>query len=231
MTVLVHHPFCPRSRAIRIALAELGHDVQLVEELPWAWSEDLLELNPAGELPVLVPADDRSLAGAYAISEYLDERGLAQTSDAGRGGLFPGADLDRAEVRRLVDWFLNKFDREVSRDIIDTKITGLLAPGHSSPPDAETMRAVRYNLRHHLRYVDHLSLNRDWLAGQRLSFADMAAAGHLSILDYLGDIDWEQHPAAKSWYMRLKSRPAFRSLLADRLPGLPPHRTYVDLDF
>jgi glutathione S-transferase len=231
MTVLVHYPFCPRSRAVRIALAELGHDVQLVEEQPWAWSADLLELNPAGELPVLVPADDTSVAGAYAICEYLDERGLAQTSDAGRGGLFPGGVLDRAEVRRLIDWFLNKFEREVSRDLIDTKITAMVAPGQGTAPDAETMRAVRHNLRHHLRYIDHLALHRDWLAGERLSFADMAAAGQISVLDYLGDIDWEQHPAAKSWYVRLKSRPAFRSLLADRLPGLPPHRIYADLDF
>jgi glutathione S-transferase len=171
------------------------------------------------------------VAGAYAISEYLDEQGLAQISDSGRGGLFPGTPAERAEVRRLVDWFVNKFDREVSRELIDTKITSLQVPGQGAPPDAETLRAVRHNLRYHMRYIDHLAMNRDWLAGPRLSFADMAAAGHLSVLDYLGDVDWEQYPSAKSWYMRLKSRPAFRSLLADRLTGLAPHRTYVDLDF
>ena len=212
-------------------MAELGHSVDLVEETPWAWSEDLLEINPSGELPVLVPPEDTPVAGVYAISEYLDERGFAQISDAGSGGLFPGSALARAEVRRLVDWFLNKFDREVSRDLIDTKITSLLSPGHGAPPDAETLRAVRHNLRYHLRYTDHLARERDWLAGSRLSFADMAAAGQLSVLDYLGDINWDQYPSAKSWYMRLKSRPAFRSLLSDRLPGLPPHPTYVDLDF
>jgi glutathione S-transferase len=231
MTLLVHYPFCPRSRAVRLALAELGHDVTLSEELPWAWRPELLALNASGELPVLVPAEGQPVAGAYAISEYLDERGLAQTSDAGSGGLFPGTPRERAEVRRLVDWFLNKLEREVSREVIDIKITSRLEPGRISAPDAETLRAVRHNLRYHLKYIDHLALNRDWLAGDRLSFADMSAAGHLSILDYLGDIDWEQHPSAKSWYMRLKSRPAFRSLLTDRLPGMPPHRTYVDLDF
>lgn len=130
-----------------------------------------------------------------------------------------------------MDWFLNKFDRDVSRDLIDTKITSLLAPARAASPDAETLRAVRHNLRYHMRYIDHLALNRDWLAGPRLSFADMAAAGHLSVLDYLGDMDWDPYPSAKSWYMRLKSRPAFRGLLSDRLPGLQPHRTYVDLDF
>ncbi len=231
MTLLVHFPFCPRSRAVRIALAELGHDVAFAEELPWAWRPELLALNPSGELPVLVPSEGVPVAGTYAIAEYLDEQGLAQTSDAGSGGLFPGGIGERAEVRRLVDWFLNKFDRDVSRDLIDTKITSLLAPARAPSPDAETLRAVRHNLRYHMRYIDHLALNRDWLAGPRLSFADMAAAGHLSVLDYLGDMDWDQYPSAKSWYMRLKSRPAFRGLLSDRLPGLQPHRTYVDLDF
>lgn len=212
-------------------MAELGFDVELVDEQPWAWSDDLLAINPAGELPVLVPAQQPPVAGAYAISEYLDEQGLAQTSDSGQGGLFPGSSAERAEVRRLVDWFIHKFDREISRELIETKIISLQDPGHGRPPDAETLRAVRHNLRYHMRYIDHLATSRDWLAGTRLSFADMAAAGHLSVLDYLGEVDWEQHPSSKSWYMRLKSRPAFRSLLTDRLTGLPPHRTYVDLDF
>lgn len=212
-------------------MAELGYGFELVDERPWAWSDDLVAINPSGELPVLVPPQGDPVAGAYAVSEYLDEQGLAQISDAGRGGLFPGTAVERAEVRRLVDWFLNKFDREVSRDLIDMKITSLQSPAQGAAPDTEMLRAVRHNLKYHMRYIDHLALNRDWLAGPRLSFADMAAAGHISILDYLGDIDWEQHPSAKSWYMRLKSRPSFRSLLGDRVPGLPPHRTYVDLDF
>lgn len=231
MTQLFHYPFCPKSRAVRIALAELGQDVALIEELPWAWRPELLAINPSGELPVLLFSDGAAVCGAYAISEFLDEQGLAQTSDWGSEGLFPGTIEGRAEVRRLVDWFLSKLDREVTSPLVETKITSRLAGGPSRAPDADTLRAVRHNLRYHLRYVDHLALNRDWLAGSRLSFADLAAAGALSILDYLGDVDWEEHPNAKSWYMRLKSRPAFRGLLSDRLLGLPPHRTYVDLDF
>ena len=231
MTELFHYPFCPRSRAIRLALAELGHAVTLTDEQPWSWRPELLAINPSGELPVLIFDDSSAICGAYAISELLDEQGLAQTSDAGNGGLFPGTIAGRAEVRRLVDWFLQKFDREVTRELIDTKIMSRVIPGQARAPDAETLRAVRHNLRYHLRYIDHLAANRDWLAGSRLSFADMSAAGHVSILDYLGDIEWDEHPSAKSWYMRLKSRPAFRGLLADRLPGVPPHRTYVDLDF
>ena len=73
--------------------------------------------------------------------------------------------------------------------------------------------------------------SRDWLAGRRLSLADYAAAAHLSVIDYFGDVPWRDFPAVKTWYMKLKSRPCFRPLLADRWPGLAPAPHYDDLDF
>ncbi|HZY20786.1 MAG TPA: glutathione S-transferase family protein, partial [Beijerinckiaceae bacterium] len=36
---------------------------------------------------------------------------------------------------------------------------------------------------------------------------------------------------AKDWYARVKSRPAFRAVLADRVPGMTPASHYADLDF
>jgi glutathione S-transferase len=72
---------------------------------------------------------------------------------------------------------------------------------------------------------------RDWLAGDSLTYADLSAAAHLSVADYLGDVPWDEDETAKNWYARIKSRPAFRALLAEALPGLPPSPTYADLDF
>ncbi len=72
---------------------------------------------------------------------------------------------------------------------------------------------------------------RDWLAGERLSYADLAAAAHLSAVDYLGDVPWNEDEAAKNWYARVKSRPSFRPILAETLAGVPPSKTYADLDF
>ena len=46
-----------------------------------------------------------------------------------------------------------------------------------------------------------------------------------------GEIDWREHGAAREWYTRVKSRPSFRSLLADRVRGLSPVSHYADLDF
>ena len=86
------------------------------------------------------------------------------------------------------------------------------------------MRAGLANIHLHLEYIAYLFERRNWLAGEALSLADIAAAAQLSVLDYLGDVPWDRHPGAKLWYSRIKSRPSFRPLLADRLPGLKPAR-------
>jgi len=149
-----------------------------------------------------------------------------------RVDLFPGGLDEKAEVRRLVDWFQRKFDREVSREILIEKVTArLMDGGEAHTPEVAILRAVRVNLRYHFRYLDFLCGQRRWLAGDQLSFADMAAAAHVSVLDYLGEIDWSEAGPARLWYARMKSRPSMRAILADRLPGHPPAPHYDDLDF
>lgn len=234
MLRLIHYALCPFSRSIRLALGECALIVELEEERPWAWRRDFLQLNPAGTLPVLVERQGFVISGAYAISEFLAEthpkrngNGSGQTRDV----LFPGSAGDRAEVRRLVDWFHNKLHEEASRYLLEEKIYQRFADLGRRSPDPELIRAGRTNLRYHLSYICHLVERRKWLAGDALSFADLAAGGHLSVLDYLGEVPWEEFPQAKQWYALLKSRPCFRPLLSDQLPGLPPASRYAELDF
>jgi glutathione S-transferase len=225
-----HFPFCPGSRAIRLAMAELGLSFELEEERVWEWRAGFVAMNPAGELPVVALADGSVLSGLYAISEYLDE---ACDAAAGKAGfaLFPGAPIERAEVRRLVDWFHGKMSRDVTREALAEKLYSRIVPDALAAPDPGVLIAVRENLRYHLTYISHLADERNWLAGDELSFADLVAGAHLSVLDYLGEIAWDRHPVAKSWYQRLKSRPSFRPLLADRIAGMSPPACYADLDF
>lgn len=218
------HHFClqPFSRTLRIALREKGLDFELVEERPGERRDELLRLNPSGEVPVLVEADGSAYADCQAIAEYLDEV-YPEPSLIGRG---PAA---RAEVRRLAGWFDNKFNREVTARLLDEKIMKRLV--RSGQPDSNAIRVASANLHIHLEYIAWLSDRRSWLAGDHFSLADAAAAAHISIVDYLGDMPWDTHPGAKDWYARVKSRPSFRPLLADHLPGAPPPRHYADLDF
>ena len=218
------------SRYIRLMLAEYGLDGEFVEERLWQRRPEFLAMNPAGTLPVFVEGDDDPVCGAIVIGEYLDETVGAMMR--GRR-LMPENSHARAEVRRIVEWFLLKFEREVEQYLVHERVfKQLMSSGEGGgSPDSAIIRAGRANLKSHLRYLDWLIGSRDWLAGKTISQADMAAAAALSVLDYLGEIPWDSEPNVRDWYARMKSRPSFRQLLADKLPSLPPASHYVDLDF
>jgi glutathione S-transferase len=230
MITLYHHPFCPHSRFVRLALGEFGLEAELVMEQAWERRRDFLLLNPAGATPVLVGAGAPSLPGADVIAEFLDE---TRGAELGERRLMPEDALGRAEVRRLMNWFNVKFFNEASNWLVAEKITKRFMPANlgGGAPDMEAIRAARVNVRYHLHYIGHLIGTRNWLAGDRLSFADLAAAAHLSSIDYLGDVPWVENETAKNWYARMKSRPSFRPLLADRMRGMTPVEAYANLDF
>lgn len=232
MHKLTHFALCPFSRSVRLMLGELRIESELLSERPWEWRAEFLSMNPAGELPVLQIDGGPILCGAYAISEYVADEVRRHPAEDRGVPLFPGNSEERAEVRRLVDWFHCKFDREVTRELLTEKVYPRFSqqwPAHK--PDPEIMRATRANLRHHLAYVSYLADVRRWLAGEEMSFADLAAAAHLSVVDYIDEAPWQEFPRAKGWYARLKSRPSFRDLLADRIPGAQPPAHYAELDF
>lgn len=226
---LVHHRFCPHSRFIRTVLAEYGVTAELVEEPVWERRPDFLALNPAGTTPVLVD-DNLVVPGAAVIAEYIDEK---LGAEHGKMRLLPPEVESRVEVRRLAHWFNDKFFDEVSNYLVQEKIFKRHLPvaDGGGPPDSTAIRAARANIRYHLDYIGWLLRARNWLAGDRLSYADFAAAAHLSTADYLGDVPWEENESAKNWYARIKSRPAFRPLLGESLPGMAPAAHYADLDF
>lgn len=230
MPTLIHYPLCPFSRSIRLALAECGYDVVLQEQRPWAWDETLLHANPAAGLPMLKEDGGAMISGVYAVSEYLSEKGVEE-EDPRAFSFFPGAAAERGEVRRLVDWFHRKFNAEVSVYLLGEKLHRRFDPAIGGSPDMETVRAGQSNLRYHLTYIEHLVAERNWLAGEHLSFADLAAAAHVSCIDYLGDVPWSSAGSARDWYARIKSRPSFRTLLGDAVPGLSPPPAYADPDF
>ncbi len=231
MITLYHYPLSVSSRFIRLILAECELTPELVEERPWERREDFLIMNPAGTLPVLVEDNGPPVIGAWPASEYLDEtRGFAL---AEQRLLPPNAD-QRAEVRRLSEWFLVKFDSEVTWYLAEEKIIKrerARAGGASASPDSGLLRAARANVRPHLGYISHLMAERRWLAGDRMTFADLAAAAALSVADFLGEVPWADAGEAKDWYAKMKSRPSFRSLLGDHVRGVSPPDHYGDPDF
>ena len=222
MRILHHLWLSPSSRKVRLALGEKKLDFEMKIEKTWERRPAFLAMNPTGKVPVLVEDDGAVYADSAAICEYLDETHPEPP-------LIGRAPAARAEVRRLVAWFDEKFRTEVTDNLVGEKVLKrFLGLGE---PSVEAIRAGLANLVTHLEYISWLADARNWLAGDELSLADLAAAAHLSSLDYLGDVPWDDHPRAKEWYARLKSRPSFRPLLKDTIPGLPPPKHYSNLDF
>ncbi|MCG8510833.1 MAG: glutathione S-transferase family protein [Rhodospirillales bacterium] len=222
MRVLYHLWLSPFCRKVRIVLHEKRIEFEMRTEQVWERREAFLALNPAGEVPVLVEPDGTALSGSDAICECVDEI----NPEPSLIGQHP---FQRAEVRRLVAWFDQKFNREVSENLVGEKITKrFLGLGE---PDSGSIRAGHANIHTHLAYIAYLIGHRKWLAGDEFSLADISAAAHLSAVDYLGDVPWDDHGEAKDWYARIKSRPSFRPILADHIPGAPPPKHYADLDF
>ena len=220
MLRLHHFPLCPFCRKVRIVLHEKEEHPELQALEPWHQQEALAALNPAAEVPVLEDRD-RVVCDSSAICEYLDE-------SRPEPGLLGKSLMERAEIRRLVAWFDIKFTREVTDLVWGEKLIKRIK---GDAPNSAAVRSGLANIHAHLDYIGFLFDRRNWLAGDALSLADIAAAAQLSVLDYLGDVPWDGHPGAKLWYARIKSRPSFRPLLQDRLPGLKPAPHYDDLDF
>ena len=221
MNRLYHYPLSPFSRKVRLSLAEKKIEVELVEEKYWEQDTDFLRRNPAGKVPVL-KMGNRTMADSTAICEYLEE---SHPSPA----LLPQGAEARYEARRLVGWFDDKFHKDVTAKLLGERVfRKVMGTGY---PDSTNVKEGSRAVKYHLDYMAHLLDQRRWLAGNEMTLADFAAAAQLSCLDYISDVDWNRHDVVKDWYAKIKSRPAFRSLLADQVPGFPQPAHYADLDF
>jgi glutathione S-transferase len=222
MRVLYHMPLSPYARKVRLVLAEKRLPFELRLEKVWERRAEYLELNPAGTVPTLVEDNGLIVPDSSVICEYLDEA-YPDSSLMGR------TLAERIEVRRLAAWFDGKFAVEVTQNLYGEKYLRRLT--RRGNPDPAAIRTGYTALRYHLDYISWLAETRKWLAGSALSLADFAAAAHLSTLDFIGELDWSISPPAKDWYARMKSRPSFRGVLADRVAGTTPPPHYADLDF
>lgn len=221
MNRLYHYPLSPFSRKVRLSLAEKRIEVELVEEKFWEKDADFLRRNPAGKVPIL-KMGNRTMSDSTAICEYLEETHPTPP-------LLPQGADSRYEVRRLVAWFDDKFNTEVTTKLMGERVfRKVMGTGY---PDSANVKAGSKAVKYHLDYMHWLLDQRRWLAGNEMTLADFAAAAHLSCLDYVSDVDWNRSAIVKDWYAKIKSRPAFRSILADQISGFPQPAHYNDLDF
>ncbi len=223
MQLLYHHPVCPLSRQARIYLTEFNKEFRLVKEGYGSKEGLLIKLNPIGELPILhLDSIDYYLVGIYSIIEYM--------LDTQENFYFMPQDvMDRAEVRKYINWFNSKFYREVSKILVNEKIIRLLM--HQGAPRSNYIMLAKSNLSKHFNFLTNLLEKNTYIMSEKISCADIAAAAHISVIDYLGEINWDSWVTLKEWYSIIKSRPAFQPILQDRIAGFLPSRDYSNLDF
>jgi glutathione S-transferase len=178
----------------------------------------------AAHLPVFIDLDGTRCEGLWAIVDHLE-------GNYPDYPLVPEDPLARADSFRLLDWAMGPFHDSVTRRIVYEKasqrFTGAAA---RRAPDMEVVRAGREALKAALLMIGDTAERHGYLAARECTLGDLAVAAHISALDYFGEIPWAEFPLAAEWYVKMKSRPSFRSLLADRVPGQPPVSHYAELD-
>lgn len=204
-------------------LGEKGIGYDLMRESPWMQRDEFLDMNPAGSTPVMVDAERGiTLIDSQAICEYFEET-------VEKFPLISGGAAGRAEIRRLTAWFDQNFYGDVVAPLLHERMRKRLVDRAS--PDARILREAMKRANTHMDYMDYLLDHRNWMGGATMSLADVAAAAHLSVADYLGGIDWAGHEQTKRWYAGFKSRPSFRPLLSERMEVIVPPPHYEKPDF
>jgi glutathione S-transferase len=222
LLIIYHFATCPFSRTVRICLKEKGEDFILINENIWENRQEFLRINPAGTTPVLVVNEKSLIRGIKPSIEFIEEV-------FNEPQLIPGDPEVKAHIRYLFDWFTDKFYSEVVRYILNEKIIRIIATDGS--PNSAAIRAAKRNITYHLDYMDYLLNNSTYLCGERITIADCAATAQLSILDLVGDIDWNYSQKVKNWYSLMKSRPSVNSVLRDEIHGINIPQHYIDPDF
>ena len=228
--ILYHYPLCPFSRKVRFLLDEFNLTYKSIEVKFWKRDIELLKLNPAAEVPVLIDETNKiTLVDSFIICEYLDSLNLKE-DDLLKKSYLLEKEADRIEVKRLEMWFDKKFYNDVSKYILEERVYNTFS---DKPMNINTKRlkAGQKNLEPHLKYIEFLLDKRKWLAGEEFSLADISAATQISCLDYLGEISWSKYKKLKDWYLTIKSKIAFHSILRDKIEGFTPSKYYCEFDF
>ena len=222
MYTLYHYYLCPSSRFIRLVLEEykIIYDTQL--ENYWKPQKEFLLLNPAGHLPVLINLENHALIGANVCMEYFKSLNL-------KPNLMNDNYKEQAEIRRICHWFEIVFKKEVLDPIIHEKVYSRVVDNIN--PNSSNIRFALQNLNFHIQYFDFLLKYKDWIVGDNLSYSDLIASANFSTMDYLGLLDFGKCQHVREWYLKLKSRPSFKTLLKDQIVGLNPDNNYKHIDF
>lgn len=219
---LYYFSLCPFARRSRILLEESSVEFKIIEHHSWEKEEEFGDLNPGNHMPILIDSNDEVIVGHTNIPRYImDKYGKSN---------FLGSDImNKIEIARLTDWFEYVFYPNVTKILLHEKIIIFFA--NAEAPNSRKIRESIKIMRKYLEYLNKLLQDRDNIASDSFSFADITAIAHISICDYFGLIDWDNYGNLRSWYAVVKSRASIREILRERIVGFVPPTYYQQLDF
>jgi len=189
MIKLYSDPRSPDSHRTRIVLEEKELPVTLVEVEADEIPEELLEINPYGQLPTVV---DRDIVffDAQVVNEYLDER-------YPHPPLKPGSPAERAQMRLAVK-----------------RIENELYPIHADLCEPRRKKAALAKAKEYLTALDAYMARQEWFIGEQYSLADITIAPILYRLQAMS-MDTSAMPHLEAYMDRLFERPAFERSLSE----------------
>jgi len=192
----------PNPRVVKMFMQEKGIELPFVEIDLMAGEnrqEPYLAKNPSGQSPALELDDGSVLAEITAICEYLDEKFPAKS-------LIGTTPEERAETRmwtRRVDLNIcepmaNGFRFSEGLPLFQNRMRCL-------PEAAAGLKAIAQDK---LAWLDKLMAGREFLAGKRITLADILLFGFLDFGASVGQPINPEFKNVTAWFERMKARPS-----------------------
>jgi glutathione S-transferase len=224
--ILYHYPICPISRSIRFILQEFEIEFNAIVEKFWEKREKFLQLNQTGQVPFLIirqkDLKKDLLLHSYDVILYAFENFITNS-------LIEKEIYQKLEIKKMESIINNYFYKTVGSLILEERIYSWYK--FNRKPDNVLLDIARSNLSKFSLFFNNIFEKRNFLVGDSITTADFNLCAHLSTLEYLGELDFSQSPALKNFYLFMKSRPSFRNILLDSIPGFQPSKTYRELDY
>ncbi len=215
MIQLYDNPLSPYARKVRLVLLEKGLGFEKHELHTKSQREELLAVNPRGEVPAIVD-DGVVIYDSALICAYLEERYREVP-------LLPSDPGERWRCR----WLERMSDTTIDAAgilVFVTKIARSELEQHFPDVPAKVAEAVEgvYG------FLDRELAGRDFLAGNSFSIADAAIIPHVSVLAFVGYAIDESRPNLAAWLERMNQRDPVKHDMDDAMAAYEKSQTIDD---
>lgn len=189
-----HNPFSSNSRRVLMTALHLNIPLELVnvDLMNPGDRAKLLHINPNAKIPVLEDGD-LMLWESCAIMQYLSEHAPGQT-------IYPADARRRADINRWLFWCVQHFAPAIGIVVWENFSKGVIGAGE---PDAYEVARGELQIAQFARVLDSHLAQREWIAGDAMTLADLAIAAPL-MATVRARLPLLQYVNLQAWYARVQ---------------------------